>query len=86
MYINFLSLSIEIRHQDAALYHVRDAVLHRAERDEAHAHEIEEKHKTKSESKLRDKKKLQEAQKLKYEIKLSGDTLLAGKYDNNSLY
>ncbi|CAH0587005.1 unnamed protein product [Chrysodeixis includens] len=69
----------EIRHQDAALFHIRNIILGNIEKEEeARAHEADEKNKGRRESKTKEKKKVPEAQKIKFEMKLSGDTLLAG--------
>ncbi|XP_037296232.1 uncharacterized protein LOC115442659 isoform X2 [Manduca sexta] len=68
----------DIRHQDAILYHVRETILSRnVSEDIEETFEPEEKSKDTSQ-KSKERKKPVEIPKVKYEIKLSGNAILAG--------
>ncbi|KAJ0183238.1 hypothetical protein K1T71_001214 [Dendrolimus kikuchii] len=74
----------DVRHQDAVLYHLKESILNRniPTEPDSPKQEIEEpKPRDRRESRMpkeKEKKKVAEAPKMKYEIKLSGDAILAG--------
>ncbi|XP_052755338.1 uncharacterized protein LOC113509869 [Galleria mellonella] len=73
----------DVRHQDAIIYHVRETILNKnlIEKNEEIPEPEEPKSRDRRESKMakeKEKKKVIEVTKKKFEIKLLGDTLLAG--------
>ncbi|XP_045485401.1 uncharacterized protein LOC110999905 isoform X1 [Pieris rapae] len=70
----------DVRHQDAVIEKVHETILCRSliEEEFIQAEEVDQARDRRESKFLREKKKTAEVQKLKYEIKLSGDTLLSG--------
>lgn len=71
----------DVRQQDKILYYVREATLNRnvfEKTEDAVTVPEEPKNKVKRDSKLKEKKKTTDVAKVKFEIKLTGDAILAG--------
>ncbi|XP_037875165.1 uncharacterized protein LOC110386325 [Bombyx mori] len=71
----------DVRQQDKILYYVREATLNRnvfEKTEDAVTVPEEPKYKVKRDSKLKEKKKTTDVAKVKFEIKLTGDAILAG--------
>lgn len=72
----------DVRHQDACLHYVQEAILERILPEEIEElPEVEEvRHRDRDKiPKEKEKKKIPESVKVKFEIKLTGDGILSGK-------